>query len=320
MFLLGSKSRILYLTHNKIFFCKDSKTTPLAFDWNGKNLKEVFSAIKKQTKSSFFRVIVGNDLSYIFTLTLPSASKIEDIIQKTSEVIPEEIDKNNIAYRVSGQNNIEVFALSETVLAKISQGASENGVTIEYYCPVQGILATVANKSEKAILVLFSGIEQLAVIAYKGMVLASENITEKPDKDIETLKEFVRDKFNLETEEVYSNFEGEKNSFIANKTAKKIIIDLLNLISTQKASGEDKSDSFLTIKPPIKKESKETAKGTTSGQQTSFTDKENDQSGEKNVAEGEEEKKSSPLVAIILIVIIVLALGYLGYRVFHDLF
>ena len=313
MFLLNSKSAVLYLTHNKIFYCKDSKNAPLPFDWNSKNSTEVFSAIKKQTKSSVFRIIVGNDLSYVFSMNLPSTSKLEDIISKAAESIPESVGKENISFRVSGQDKIEVFSLSGSILSNISRGASDNEVQIEYLCPIQGILANRAEKSQNTELVLFSGIEQLAVVASNGTVLGSEDIAKDPGKKMETLMKFVRDEFALEPEKTYSNFEGKTADFAENRTAQKITIDIVNIVSTHKASEDGGKDNYLTIKPLTSK----VVKPQTGGFAPTGT--ESSEANRTNDTGGKEDKKPSVFIPIILIVVIVLALGYLGYKIMHDL-
>ncbi len=306
-----ARSEILYITHNTIFVCRDSKTAPIPIAWNGRDSSEALKMVKEKTHSSFFRVILGNDFSYTFSIKMPSASKKEEIIAKAGELVPEEVSEKNISFSALNPDYISVFSAPEAFLEEIGRSAEQANLQIEYFCPIEGALAAATEKSAAPKMILYSGIEKMAVAVSGNLILDSEDIGEEPDKKVRELKEFVKSQLDFEIKEANSNFTKEELKVPQSLVLKETEINPIDFVASHSLS--DKDDGFLAIRLSSKNDEKKIKTETSASSETE-NQKVEPEAGDAKTVELGEEKKSSIIVPVILIIVILGAVGFIVYK------
>lgn len=306
-----AKPEILYITHSTIFLCKDSKTVPIPVPWNGRDSIEAFKMIKGKTHSSFFRVILGNDFSYAFSLKMPAASKKEEIIAKAGEFVPEEVTEKNISYSLLNKEYISVFSAPKILLEEVGKSAKVVNFQIEYFCPIESALSGAVEKGATPKMILYSGIEKLAVAVSENLILESEDIKTDPDKKIRELKDFISSQQGFEIKEAVSNFKKGEIKLPQSIAEKNLEIDPINFVDSHALS--DKDDGFLAIKLQSKDETKKIKEETPPNSEAKATESDMPKTDDLGLPE---EKKPSIIVPIILIIVILGAVGFILLKMF----
>lgn len=311
---LFSKQTILYLTSKKAFF-SDGKNKG-ALDWNGRDFSALFIALKTKVKISEIKIVLGNDLSYVITLMMPKTAKPEEIIAKANELIPEPVTVQNSVFKIHGQNEngesiVQVFAIPNQALQGILKAVTGNNIHIEYLSPAVSIISGALAPEEKPTLVIWSGEEQIALIAKNGVIYGEKSIPAQDQGKIGELIEYVKDHFGFKPTLCFAN--GDTKGLLSSKTAvKKMDFDLFSAAASHSISEDGQSD-FLALKlPEIKKEEPQKAAPEAENNATNLAQP----TSPSNQTEATlpDEKKPSPLGTIILIVVILGAIGYLVYQ------
>jgi len=106
--------------------------------WNALTLPGLFQQIKIKYNTSSLRVLLGDELSYIVTLTIPPLplSTERSYIQKQlTSVIPETLGFNDWDYKVASvtkqQKTVLVFTPVQSVLNVITKSALQSAMTVE---------------------------------------------------------------------------------------------------------------------------------------------------------------------------------------------
>lgn len=197
---------VLYITANKIyvasFIGKEEKIYEL--EWDGTDPTEVFSYIKKTYKSSQLKIILGYEFSYVVCFEVDS-DKINrvGILSAAKQVVPEDLADYDCYWYVFAQNEekktsaVALVAVVPKLLNALAFAAKKNKLTITHITPIELVLAQVTKDDDMPRLVVWGDIEKVALVAYKGNVYVSEDITYRTDKKITELVTFAHQTYNL---------------------------------------------------------------------------------------------------------------------------
>lgn len=246
---------VVYITRTKIWYL-DRSTKPvkkMSIDWDGQNAEAALAELKKKTGVNKVRIIAGDSLDYVLHLTVPvDESSLPAVKQKAGEIIPEDVSGSNFIFKTTlqkttGVNDVQVFGLPLAVHKAITEGATKNGIKIEYFVSVSSLLANHFKSKVNPHLVVWSGEEKLAAVANKGMVYVAKRVTQESSKKIVALINYAKNEFGLIVKDAYTSWsEGEAPMPVTLK-GQKINIDLFSF--TDKLPSRLDNDGVLFLKP-----------------------------------------------------------------------
>lgn len=313
MAIFSQKPTILYLTLQKAFYL-DGKNKGV-LEWNGRDFKALFSSLHEKIGASAVRIILGNDLSYILTLSLPRTAKPEEIIAKANELIPEEITAANSTSSIQAQaetdtNMIQVFAVANSILQEISQSALQNNINIEYLCPALSIIACSLVEKEKPVLFIWSGEEKLALVVKGKIIYGSEDISEKGREKITELLDYTQDRFGFKPTIVYTTDDVKDLLPSSKMEVRKTTLTLYPFVIAHSISDDGQND-FLTIKTSHIKEAEKITDPAPVKKAEPVNQTPQEQKDDQNP---ENKSKSSLVWTIILLLIIFGSVGFFIYQ------
>lgn len=118
-------------------------TNTIQGKWNEHNLSEALKAIKNKLKSSTFRIVFADDLSYLLEFVIPSKlsgdQEREFIFDKIKENVPDKLDDSEwdfksagkATHKADGTKKVIVFAPVRKFLHLLEEAAKEADVVIE---------------------------------------------------------------------------------------------------------------------------------------------------------------------------------------------
>lgn len=315
MVSFSTKPTVLYLTSKKAFYLSGSAKGVL--DWNGHDFGALFKTLRSKINSDTLRIILGNDLSYVVILSMPKVAKLEEIIKKANELIPEEITAVNSTFSVHDQsgkdeNMVQVFALSSQVLQEISQSALKSSINIEYLCPVLSIIASSLPEKVKPTLVIWSEEEQLALFVKEKIIYGSENISDKDLGKIPFFLEYIGDHFGLKPELILTNTEVKNLVPVTNIETKKISQDILSFVAGYSIPSSDQND-ILALK--ISQSNEESGRGVeTSPAKNTLSTSQMPEVSQPSQGIEADANKHSLIWEVVLILIILSSIGFFVYQ------
>lgn len=286
-------------------------------EWNGRDFKALFKTLHEKIGANAMRIIMGNDLSYILTLTLPKTAKPEEIIAKANELIPEEITAANSTSSIQAQaetdtNMIQVFAVANSIFQEISQSALQNNIDIEYLCPALSIIACSLPEKEKPVLFIWSGEEKLALVVKGKIIYGSEDVSEKGREKITELLDYTQDRFGLKPTIVYATDDVNGLLPSSKMEVKKITLTLHPFAAAHSVSDDGQND-FLTIKTSQMKEVEKTTEPAPVTETEPINQTPPEQKDDQNP---EDKNKFSIVWTTILLLIIFGSVGFFIYQFF----
>lgn len=222
---------VVYVTKKRIW--ADERV----FDWDGVGLDEVFGKIKKETRADEWRVVLGNDISFV---TAVKANDVfltrENVLKLVKPWMPFEIDSQCFDWKTItlglDETWIQIVALEKELLLRLSSAIKNNGIKVDLVTAIGILLGEKTRGREAPMVVKWFGKESLSVLAVNGLVdLVTAEISD------DDLMIYAKQKWGLAVnpEEIIlkeSDFNLAKNVF------------------SEKIKGEDK----VTLDLPILKE------------------------------------------------------------------
>lgn len=153
------------------------------------SLVEVFSAIKKSA-SSPIRMVLSEEYAYVVSFIPQSINEDiprNEIKDKAQERIPEDLNTTAWDYKEilipdsqhqeSSKKFIQVIAAAGSLYSKISYAIATSGLNVEAIEPMSFSLARLTENQTDPHLIIYIGESSLFIACWKGVVLATENIS-----------------------------------------------------------------------------------------------------------------------------------------------
>jgi hypothetical protein len=292
-----------------------------ALDWDGHDFVAMFKSLKKTAGLGQVKIILGDDMSYLLALSLPSAAKPEEIVEKANELIPETITAENSVIcpqdpGKDGNNIVQVFAVAESLLHSVSQAAIHENINVEFLCPVLSLIANSFPDKNLPVLFIWTGEEMVASVIKGGVVYGSAELAENGQQKISELVDYVQGRFGFKPTEICANADIKDVLPNIKLESKKITLDPYMLADNHNASENDQT-GIPTIKLSHKKDV-ETAKISKEPEIPLSGTATNKPAPELQPDTLDSEKKnySTLIWSAVLILIIVGALGFFIYQYF----
>lgn len=253
------KKTVIYITKNKIWAGNIFRPpiNLLELEWDGIDPSSSFVQIKKDLHAGSVRIILGNDISYVFVLLITQKETTrEQILEKARTLIPEDLSDHDFDWKITGNlppdniNIVQVVATSPDVLNNISYAAKINKFNIESIDVASQVLAASLKSLATPQLILWSqDQEKLSIIAYKGNVFFAENLKEDKNEKIIDLIPFAKNNFQLEMKNIVKSWKGEDVPAVPpNLEISEVALNPF-MLSAQKEISHGKDEDVLEIKP-----------------------------------------------------------------------
>ena len=122
------KKTVIYITNNKIWAGNIFRPPINLLDlkWDGTDPSSSFVQIKKDLHANSVRIILGNDISYVFVLLITQIETTrEQILEKARTLIPEDLSDHDFDWKITGTlppdnlKIVQVVATSPNILNNI---------------------------------------------------------------------------------------------------------------------------------------------------------------------------------------------------------
>lgn len=245
----------VYITKNKIW------ARELSFDWDGVSFDEVFGKIKKELRVNEFRVVLGNDVSFVTAVKTEGVFLTrESVLKLVKSWMPFEIDSDCFDWKevvlAPGDVWVQIVAIEKELLLSLSSAVKKHGIKVELVTAIGILLGESTTGREVPVIIKWNGRERISVLAVNGLVdLVTAEISE------EDLMVYATQKWNLAVnpEEIFvseSDFDLTKNVFSEkNKGEDKQVLNLpiLKDIATGiKPEFEIEEENTSRPKPKLK--------------------------------------------------------------------
>lgn len=203
MNLFGSPA-IVYLDRQKIIVAVVKRgvvNTEIILDqaWNETDLIKAAKIIKERFGKKVL-LLIGEDLSYIFYEKLldekeSTTDQVKNLIRKQ---IPEDIHKLHWGYRLIDTDEEEavaqVIAFVTQFVSHLQPALEESGLQILHAEPLSTSLATQLTDSAEPRILLYQGMQNLALVVHKQAVVASETLESFSDSNLKSFLKFITEK------------------------------------------------------------------------------------------------------------------------------
>jgi len=228
--------------------------------WESRTLSQVLSQLKTKLKATSLQVIIGDNLSFLTPVFIPSSDKdLKDkVLEEAAKVLPESLDDLGVdwkqVYQAEGMTAVQLFAVQKPFLSLLGRATQSAGLKIESIEPVAYVLSRVVPDSSDAVMVIWEDDVTEAAVIHQGQVLASTQITDlSVYSAIESLLSLVQDKYGLNVDSIVMPTKAKKISKdkLAEKTGKKVIAKDFDLMATAANKADIKGDDedVLNITP-----------------------------------------------------------------------
>ena len=209
-----SKNLVLYVTQHKIYvFDNVFKEKDLELDWDSDSLVKALQAVKKkyQNRAVKAKVIVGEDLSYVCCVDISGGVDGKKVIAKASGFIPEELVSENYSWKVvdAKLGRVQLAVIPQSFLNNISFAAKQARVEIDSIAPISLLLATETEGYKQPQVIVYTGVETIAAVAFRGNVLFSTKVADNLSEKIQLLLELVLTKFSIKPSSIIFNIDKE---------------------------------------------------------------------------------------------------------------
>lgn len=180
-------------------------------DWTPETLDQVLTQVKKALKAKTVRVVVGEDLSYVVSVSIPKdppasgqdeTSEREAVKQKLQELVPENLDEAVWDFREVAETHeskvVQVVAIVKTFFENLSLGLQKANLAVEAIEPTSYALARLTENEKQPHLIVHNGQTATALVADHGLVVASEMFGAQITMvKIGQLLDFAQEHFNI---------------------------------------------------------------------------------------------------------------------------
>lgn len=265
--MFGDSKVILYVTKPRIIVgdYSDAKPRVAQIDWDGANALKPFAAIKAAIKGTSARVVLGNDISYVVCIDMDSEKPNRgEVFEAARSAIPEDISPESFDWKIvgkhpdSGKTIVQATAISSKILSAVSIAAKEAGITIESMIPVSAVLATMTQFLPSPHMILWSQLENLSVVASKGIVYLANDITGNPIDAIKQVNRFTEERFGFRIGHYFLDWKAEFEAGVDMKAFSSAVLDGANAARytmdpmrflAQSAAESGKDEDILAIRP-----------------------------------------------------------------------
>lgn len=201
--MFRTKTAAIYLTRSKIWFIPDLDKLNSVYEanWDGKDLTDAFTTAKKKLKTNSAHLLLGADISYTIALDDLENPTREDVLKAASEVIPEDLDDHNFDWQQIDKK-IQAVASSPFILGSISFAAAKTKFKIISVLSASPLLARSLPNQNRPTLILWSGPEKLAVIAYQGLAYYCRSFTEFSKSNLDEIVQFAQKELKLDLNQI----------------------------------------------------------------------------------------------------------------------
>jgi len=168
---------VVYVTTNKVWVGEKE------YSWDGRDIRSVFEKIKKASKVSNIRVVLGSDVSFVTSVKsgdIPLTRK--NILKHIKSLVPFEIDDESFDWKqvVLGYNEnwVQIVALRKNLLMNLKTTAEKFGIRIDKLTAIGVLLAEKTKGREAPVIIRWNDREKLLVLAVNGLadiVVSSAN-------------------------------------------------------------------------------------------------------------------------------------------------
>lgn len=275
--MFKTKKTIIYIAKNKLRAGFVATRPPLKVtgliesDWTAENLPQVLSQVKSKLKAKTVRVLIGEDLSYVVSLSVPKTEAKERLAIKTKlkEIVPENLDESVWDFEEVAQTKeekiVQVMVFVKSFFETLSASLNQAGIEAEAIEPTSVALARLTENEKQPHLIIHKSLEALALVANRGLVVVSETLDSQISlPKIGQLLDFVSGHFNIMPSKIIlsGNMEGVDAKQLEAKDRQiepKDLSPMIGLGLKQDIKGKDQEVlnlKPLAIKPSSKPESR----------------------------------------------------------------
>jgi len=191
--MFEKKAPILYITrtHAVLYDGVQLQHAPFAATWNGTDVLGLLKLIKEQTKETEWNFLLGNDFSYLLTLSLTKEQANAAFIQQElAGRIPEEITPENVAWNIVPTSahqptvTVQAFVVPSTLLQALKTVGKDLHLSIHSMTALSLVLAAETRAFPKPHITYWFDREHLCVVSYQGAVYHCESFSDITDVQI----------------------------------------------------------------------------------------------------------------------------------------
>ncbi|MFC1790712.1 LytR C-terminal domain-containing protein [Patescibacteria group bacterium] len=205
-----SQSKILYLAEKKLRVVKVGfkKNQPVVEkevqkDFSTETLAKVLEEIKKELKTSSWRVLLPENKVYLQLLEFPVGMALtrDLVLEKAQEAVPEKLEEGYFDWKQVGADKeaikIQVLATAKKDLVILQEAAQKAKIKLEAFeSPAFALARQTAAEKEPQLIIY----QNLAVAAFQGQVFGVMLLDKstQSEEELEKFQSFIKDKWGIE--------------------------------------------------------------------------------------------------------------------------
>lgn len=257
--MFEKKTPILYLTKAEAFLYDGViAAAPLAMTWDGKHLGELIQLVKQHTKDGEWRLLVGNDYSYLLTHSL-SKEQVNGafIKQELAGRVPEDIMDDNYAWKIIAATQhqplitVQSMVLPGAFLQAVQTACKDQRVSVQGISSLPLVLAQETKTFSAPHVLSWVDAEHVWCVSYHGAIYYCEPCSGDQDMGLQRVIRVAQTRYSLVTKTIISNQDLPENIASHLLPDQKILKHVFSSIGGM-IQQYGTSDSLLWLHPGVK--------------------------------------------------------------------